>query len=80
MNLELATVDELIDELGKRFESFALVGQMTPTNEDPDERRMAWRHKGNKFLVLGLLMNHVNHINGIIEEHIERWEPKSDDL
>lgn len=75
MNLDLATNDELIDEFGKRFESFALVGQMTPTNEDPDERQMIWRHKGNKFLVLGLLTNHANHINGLLEEHITRWEP-----
>lgn len=80
MNLELAETDDLIEELAKRFDSLAIVGQKAPSNEAPDEQRMAWRHKGNKFLVLGLLVNHVNHINSMIEENIERWAPKPDDL
>lgn len=77
-NLELATIDELVGELARRFETFACVGQLATSNEEPSEKKMAWRYLGNTFTAMGLVVNLLHLMNTEAEHAIDRWDAKGD--
>lgn len=71
MTLELASTQDLVAELFKRFDSAIFVGMKEPrTEQDPDHRAIMWRYQGNKFICLGAASNLVHMMNMEIEQEI----------
>ena len=69
--LDLATNDQLIDALAKRFQMFACVAMKEANSkEDPHSHAMIWRYKGNRFMCVGMTYNLIHLLNGEIEEEI----------
>lgn len=76
MTLELASTQELVAELFKRFDCAIFVGIKEPQNEHvPDHRAIMWRYQGNKFICLGAASNLVHMMNAEIEQEITPISP-----
>lgn len=76
MTLELASTQELVAELFKRFDCAIFVGIKEPvTTMDPDHRAVMWRYQGNKFMCLGAASNLVHLMNAEIEDEITPIPP-----
>ena len=67
MNLELATVSELCDELLKRFQHIVIVGLTDRNDGDLSEWR---RQKGNSRTCQGLLFSTILHIERDVNERM----------
>ena len=69
--LDIATTDQLINALSKRFQTFACVAMKEAMGRDaPDEHAMIWRYKGNRFMCVGMTYNLIHLLNREIEEEI----------
>jgi len=76
MTLELASTQDLVAELFKRFDCAIFVGIKEPREEtDPDHRAIMWRYQGNKFICLGAASNLVHMMNTEIENEITPIQP-----
>ena len=76
MILELASTQDLVAELFKRFDCAIFVGIKEPREEtDPDNRAIMWRYQGNKFICLGAASNLVHMMNTEIEDEITPIQP-----
>lgn len=75
MKFELATNDELVDELFKRFENAIFVGRQTPDDaKEPHRRNVMWRFKGDHFTSAGMAANMMHVLNMEIEADLEPLE------
>lgn len=76
MTLELASTQDLVAELFKRFDCAIFVGIKEPREEtDPNHRAIMWRYQGNKFICLGAASNLVHMMNTEIEDEITPIQP-----
>ena len=74
--LDLATTDQLIDALTRRFETFACVAMKEAISKDlPNSHAMLWRYKGNRFMCVGMTFNLINLLNAEIEGEIDVTPP-----
>ena len=69
--LDIATTDQLINALSKRFQTFACVAMKEAMGaEAPNSHAMLWRYKGNRFMCVGMAYNLIHLMNRETEEEI----------
>lgn len=66
MNLELASFDDIAEELGKRFENMVIIGHKSIAHEPGFNSQQRYRFSGDPNTVLGLL--DTVHYNVLIEK------------
>ena len=66
MNLELASFDDIAEELAKRFENMVIIGQKPITHEPGFNAQQRYRFSGDPNTVLGLL--DTVHYNVLLEK------------
>lgn len=73
--LGLATNDELVDELFKRFENAVFVGRQAPDDvKQPHRRNCMWRYRGDLFVCMGMTANMTHVLNTEFEADLEPLE------
>ena len=66
--LELATMEQLTEEIGSRFDTLAIVGRQKERSPDKLDKDL-WRYKGDAMTAIGLLFNTMQMINQDFEDH-----------
>ena len=76
MNLELASFDDIAEELGKRFENMVIIGAKPIVNDPGFNTQQRYRFSGDPNTVLGLL--DTVHYNVLLEK--ERLTESTEDV
>lgn len=66
MNLELASFDEIAEELAKRFENMVVIGHKSIMHESEFNAQQRYRFSGDPNTILGLL--DTVHYNVLLEK------------